>query len=95
MPEICILKKNAYICNTEKPIKITVMEENSNIEKRRNYRITIIFTDEIIVEKFETQAGAMNTVIKMRDLFSDKFVGGALEERRKEWKVIWTCPKKS
>ena len=62
-------------------------------EIKRNYRITIIFKDEIIVEKFETQIIAMKTVINMRDLFPNIFVGGAVEERRKKWEVIWTAQK--
>ena len=66
------------------------MEKSTKIKKRRNYRITIILKDEIIVEKFETQGVAMNTVTDMRDLFPYIFIGGAVEEKRKEWKVIWT-----
>ena len=56
--------------------------------------MTIIFTDEIMCEKFETQEGAMKTVTSMRDLFPDTFVGGAVEEKRKRWKVIWTASSK-
>lgn len=69
-------------------LNITVMEKS--IKKRRNYRITIILKDEIIDETFETQNVAINTVKDMRDLFPDIFVGGAVEEKRKKWKIIWT-----
>ena len=30
----------------------------------------------------------------MRDLFPDIFVGGAVEEKRKKWEVIWTAGSK-
>lgn len=63
-------------------------------EIKRNYRITVIFKDEIVVERFETQEGAMKTVTAMRDLFPDIFVGGAVEKKRKKWKVIWTADSK-
>lgn len=53
--------------------------------------MTIIFSNEIIVERFETQEGAMKTVTGMRDLFPNIFVGGAVEIKRKTWKVIWTA----
>lgn len=65
-------------------------EENKRIGKKK-FRITIIFENEIMVEKFETQEGAIKTVNSMRDLFSNKFVGGAVEEKQKNWKVIWTA----
>ena len=60
------------------------------MELKRNYRITIIFSDKVISEKFETQEGAIKTVTSMRDLFPNTFVGGAVEKKRKKWKVIWT-----
>ena len=82
--------ENAYICNTEKPIKIAVMEENADITKKENYRITIILKDEIITEKFYRRGPAMETVATMRKLFPNVFVGGAIEERKKRWEVIWT-----
>lgn len=58
---------------------------------KRDYRMTIILADEIMVERFETQEGAIKTVTGMRDLFPDMFVGGAVERKRKKWKVIWTA----
>ena len=53
--------------------------------------MTIIFSDEIMIQKFETQEGAMKTVTSMRELFPDTFVGGAVEKKQKKWKVIWTA----
>lgn len=66
------------------------MEENSKIKVRRNYRITIIYKDEVIRERFETEDGAKKTVTSMRDLFPEIFVSGCVEKKRKRWKVIWT-----
>lgn len=57
---------------------------------KRNYRITIIFKDGITVERFETERVAKETIEKMKILFPDIYIGGALEERRKSWRVIWT-----
>lgn len=79
-------KKCVYLQYRKKPIKLTVMDDI-----KRNYRMTIIFNDEIMVAKFETQEGAMKTVTSMRDLFPDKFVGGAVEKKRKKWEIIWTA----
>ena len=62
---------------------------------KRNYRMTIILNDEIMVERYETQEGAMKTVTSMRDLFPNMFVGGAVEEKQKKWKVIWTAGQKN
>ena len=59
-------------------------------KKKENYRITIIFKDTIMVEKFETEFIAMETIKKMKILFPKIFIGGALEEKGKSWKVIWT-----
>lgn len=53
--------------------------------------MTIIFNNEIMVEKFETQEGAMKTVTSMRNLFPNMFIGAAVEIKRKKWKVIWTA----
>lgn len=66
------------------------MEEKANVKKKKNYRVTIILKDEIINVKFYRQGLAMETVASMRKLFPDIFVGGAIEEKRKKWEVIWT-----
>lgn len=66
------------------------MEEKENSRKKENYRATIIFKDEIITEKFYRQSLAMETVASMSKLFPDLFIGGAVEEKRKKWEVIWT-----
>jgi hypothetical protein len=73
-----------------KQLKLTIMIEENKTSKKRNFRITIIFKDEITVETFETEFVAIETIKKMKILFPKIFVGGALEEKSKSWKVIWT-----
>jgi hypothetical protein len=60
------------------------------MEKERNYRITIIVKDEVIVEKFSNEHVAKDTIIGLKALIPDMFIGGALEKKDKNWKVIWT-----
>lgn len=69
------------------------MEEKSKTRKRLNYRITVILQDEVIIDKHSNQEVAINTIIKLRDLFPEIFIGGALEKRGKKWEVIWTLKK--
>ena len=88
MREILFLRKNAYICNTEKPIKLTIMREKS--KKKKNYRITIIFRDQIMTERFYREDIAIRTVTNMKELFPGIFVSGAVEEKKGIWKVVWT-----
>ena len=78
------MKKLNIFAMQKSQLKFIVME------RKKKYRITIILTDEIIVENFETQEIAKKTVTGMRELFPNMFVGGAIEEKDKEWKVIWT-----
>lgn len=66
------------------------MIEENKTSKKKNYRITIIFKDEITVEKYETEFVAMETIKKMKILFPSIFIGGALEKKCKNWRVIWT-----
>lgn len=66
------------------------MKEEKKTLGKENYRITIIFKDEIIVEKFETEFVAKETIKKMKILVPSIFIGGALEEKDKNWRVIWT-----
>ena len=85
-----IEKKGVYLQYRKKPIKITIMDEKADINKKENYRVTIILKNEIITVKFYKQGSAMETVESMRKLFPDLFVAGAIEERSNKWKVIWT-----
>lgn len=66
------------------------MRKEIKDSEKRNYRITIILKDEIIIEKFRTENIAMDTIIKIKELFPESFIGGALEEKSKSWSVIWT-----
>ena len=51
--KFCVLKKNAYICNTEKnQLKLTIIE-------------------------------------KLKELYPEEYMSGALKEKRKRWEVIW------
>ena len=54
-----------------------------------NYRITVIFKDEVIREEFATKEIAKMEVEILKKLFPKKFMSGALEERGERWKVIW------
>lgn len=58
-------------------------------DKKRNYRITIMFKNQIMIEKFYREDIAKTTVANMKKLFPDSFVSGALEEKHKTWEVIW------
>ena len=66
------------------------MKKESKTSRERNYRITIIFKDEITIERFETERVAINTINSMKELFPSLFIGAALEEKSKSWNVIWT-----
>jgi hypothetical protein len=63
------------------------------MEEERNYRITIIVKDEVIVEKFSNERIAKDTIIGLKALIPNMFIGGALEKKDKSWKVIWTLGK--
>nr|DAX00769.1 MAG TPA: hypothetical protein [Microviridae sp.] len=71
-------------------LKLSIMEKKAKTEDKRHYRLTIIFKDEITVEKFYEERIAKETIRKMKELFPNLFIGGALEEKCKSWKVIWT-----
>ena len=66
------------------------MEEKANIKKKEKYRATIILKNEIIAIKFDRQGSAMEIVATIRKLYPSIFVGGAIEEKRRKWEVIWT-----
>lgn len=66
------------------------MEKEDKLIGKKKYRITIIFKDEITVEKFYEERIAKNTIRSMKELFPKMFIGAALEEKSKSWNVIWT-----
>jgi hypothetical protein len=86
-------KKMPKFAIQKKQLKLTIMTENKT-SKKRNYRITIIFRDEITIEKFETEFVAIETVKKMKILFPNIFIGGVVEEKCKSWRVIWALGNK-
>ena len=69
---------------------IKIMKAIADREKKKNYRITIIFKDQIIVERFYREEIAKKTVADMKVLCPELFVSGAVEEKRGIWKVIRT-----
>lgn len=74
----------------KRTIKIAIMKEMVRTRKKLNYRITVILKDEVIIEKFHTGAIAMDTIIELRKLNPDIFIGGALESKGEKWEVVWT-----
>lgn len=66
------------------------MKKEDKTLGKKKYRITIIFKDEITIERFETERIAKDTIKNMKELFPKLFIGGALEEKSKSWNVIWT-----
>lgn len=74
----------------KKTIKLTIMKKETKTSEKRNFRITIIFKDEITIEKFQNEYIARDTIKKMKELFPTIFIGAALEEKSKSWNVIWT-----
>ena len=70
------------------------MKKNVKIKERKNYRITIVFKDQIMIETFYREDIAMDTIKNMKNLFPGLFVGGAIEEKRNRWEVIWTLDSK-
>lgn len=66
------------------------MEKEDKRIGKKNYRITIIFKEQIMIERFYREDIAKTTVTNMKELFPKLFVGGAVEEKHKTWEVIWT-----
>lgn len=83
-------KKMLIFAVQKKTIKLTIMEKGTKTSEKRNFRITIIFKDEITVERFQNEYIAMDTIKKMKELFPSLFIGAALEEKSKSWNIIWT-----
>ena len=92
--KFCVFKKMPIFAIKKKQLKLTIMIEENETSKKKNYRITIIFKDEIVVEKFETEFVAMETIKKMKILFPRIFIGGVLEQKKKSWTVMWTLGNK-
>lgn len=82
-------KKMPIFAIQKKQLKLTIMTDENKTPRKENYRITIIFKNEIIVERFETEFVAKETIRRMKILFPGIFIGGALEEKSRNWRVIW------
>lgn len=54
-----------------------------------NYRITVIFKNDVLREEFATKENAKSAITVLKKLFPEQFISGALEERRERWQVIW------
>lgn len=87
---MCFEKKFLYLQYRKKQLKITIMEKTLKTVMKQNYRITVIFKDEVVITKFNKMKLAIDAIIKMKELFPDLFLSAALEEKRKKWEVIWT-----
>lgn len=66
------------------------MEKETKDSEKRNFRITIILKDGIMIERFQNEHIAIDTIKNIKTLFPHSFVGGALEKKNKSWNVIWT-----
>lgn len=76
--------------NRNKQLKLTIMKKGTRNSEKEYYRITVIFKDEIIVDKYDNESTARDTIKKMKELYPKLFVGAALEEKFRSWCVIWT-----
>lgn len=66
------------------------MKEMLKFKEKRNYRVTIIFKNEIIIERFYREDVALKTIESMRELTPSLFIAGAVEVRRKNWEIVKT-----
>lgn len=82
-------EKCLYLQYRKKQLKLKIMEKEAKTLRKERYRITIILEDEVIVEKFNTRYVAESTIKDMKKLFPSRFIGAALEEKNKDWRVIW------
>lgn len=87
---LCFQKKCLYLQYRKKQLKLTIMKKENETLKQKNYRITVITKSDIIVKEFYNDNEAMDTITKMKELFPNSFIGGALEKKDKRWNVIWT-----
>lgn len=98
MPKkLCFEKKYLYLQYRKKQLKHTIMEKQvkNSIKSPmvQNYRITVIFKDEVIRVRFNTKELAKKTIEKFKELYPELYLSGALEEKRKRWEVAWVLVK--
>lgn len=77
------MKKNAYICNTEKKqLKLTIMEQN--------YRITIFTTSHVIERDFYKREIAISTIKEFKERFNDFMMGILSRKVNGEWYPVYS-----
>ncbi len=94
MLKILCFQKKCLNCSTEKKLKLTIMEKKSKFKEKRNYRVTIIFNDEVIIDRFYREDIALKTIESMKELTPSLFIAGAVEVKRKNWELIKTVSAK-
>lgn len=82
MLKILCFEKNAYICNTEKPIKITIM--------KRNYRIRIFTTEGVIERKFYKGNIAISTIKEFKEKYNNFMIGILSKKVNGEWIPVYS-----
>lgn len=87
---MCFQKKCLYLQYRKKQLKLTIMKKETKTTEKGKFRITVIFKDEIKIERFQNKYVAIDTIKGMKDLFPTLFIGAALEEKGKSWNVTWT-----
>ena len=75
-------KKNAYICNTEKKLKLTIMKQN--------YRITIFTPNNVIERDFYKREIAISTIKEFKERFNDFMIGILSEKVNGEWNPVYS-----
>ena len=85
MLKILCFEKNAYICNTDKPIKITVMKQS--------YKIIIFTTEGVLERKFYRKDIAISTIKKYKEYFDDFKIGFLLEKVEGDWNTLCSIKK--
>lgn len=75
-------QKNDYICNTEKQLEITIMEQT--------YRITIFSTSHVIERDFYKREIAISTIKEFKERFNDFMIGILSKKVNGEWKPVYS-----
>lgn len=73
-------KKNAYFCNTEKQLKLTIMKQI--------YRITIFTTSHVIERDFYNREIAISTIEEFKKRFNDFMIGILSMKVNGEWNPV-------
>lgn len=80
--KFCVLKENAYICNVIKKKRI--------MKKSKNFKITVLSTNDKIEQSFFTYNQAKDTIVQLKEI-EEEFLAGVLERKiNGEWYVVWS-----